>query len=85
MSMQKSPSDSELTFQHDTKEYYAAAGIVFQKRYKVKLHIPAGWSEKITPRNFAKTLLVLTNVNILQPAGLVFSMEKDYKLWAFSA
>lgn len=35
--MQKFPADSELTFQHDTKEYYAAAGIVFQKRYKVEI------------------------------------------------
>lgn len=42
MSMQKSPPDSELTFQHDTKEYYAAAGIIFQKRYKVEIHIPVG-------------------------------------------
>lgn len=81
--MQKSPAaDSELTFQRDTKEHYAAAGIIFQKRYKTEIHIPVGWSKKIAPRNFAKTLLLVfwTNPNILQPAGLVFSMEKDYKL-----
>lgn len=86
--MQKSPAaDSELTFQHDTEEHYAAAGIIFQKGYKVEIHIPVGWSKKIAPKNFAKTLLLMfwTNVNILQPAGLVFSMEKDDKLWAFSA
>lgn len=81
--MQKSPAaDSELTFQHDTKEHYAAAGIIFQKRHKVEIHIPVGWSKKIAPRNFAKTLLLVfwTNPNILQPAGLVFSIEKDCKL-----
>lgn len=86
--MQKSPAaDSELTFQHDTEEHYAAAGIIFQKGYKVEIHIPVGWSKKIAPKNFAKTLLLMfwTNVNILQPAGLVFSMEKDDKLWACSA
>lgn len=86
--MQKSPAaDSELTFQHDTEEHYAAAGIISQKGYKVEIHIPVGWSKKIAPKNFAKTLLLMfwTNVNILQPAELVFSMEKDDKLWAFSA
>lgn len=82
MSMQKSPAaDSELTFQRDTKEHYAAAGIIFQKRYKTEIHIPVGWSKKTAPRNFAKTLSLVfwTNPNILQPAGLVFSIEKDYK------
>lgn len=62
----QSPADSELTFQHDTKEGYAAAGIIFQKRYKVKIQMSTGWFKKMAPRNFAKTLLSVlwTNVNV---------------------
>lgn len=40
--MQKSLADSELIFQHDTKDYYAVAGIIFQKRYKVEIFQWAG-------------------------------------------
>lgn len=89
MNIQKSPAESELTFQHDTKEHYAAAGIIFQKRFKVEIQIPTGRFKKIAPRNFAKTLLLVlwTKVNVFyfRPAGLVVSMENDYKPWAFSA
>lgn len=67
MSTQKSPADSESTFQDDTKERYAAAGILFQERYEVEIQIPMGWFKKKAPRNFAKTLLLVlwTNVNVL--------------------
>lgn len=54
MGIQKNPADSESTFQHDTKERYAAAGIIFQKRCKVDIQIPMGWFKKIAPRNFAR-------------------------------
>lgn len=89
MNIQKSPSDSEATFQHDTKEHYAAAGIIFQKKFKVESQIPTGQFKKTAPRNFANTLLLVlwTNVNVFyfRPGGLAVSMEKDYKPWAFSA
>lgn len=63
MSIQKSPAGSELTFQHDPKESYATAGVIFQKRYEVENQIPMGWFKKIAPRNFARTLLLVPWIN----------------------
>lgn len=62
MNVQKQPA--ELTFRRDTKEHYAAAGIIFQKKYQVEIQILMGWFKKIAPRKFAKPVLVVYWTNV---------------------